>query len=313
MFGKHFASMYTGSMFGAGPDVFAVWGYVISNTRRDATVELNPAVLAASIGTTQERMSKALEYLTQPDPRSRSKKEGGRRLVQQGEFLYLVVNHADYRAIRHEDDRREYLRLKKRESRARRKGGVNTPVNRGQPRSTHAEAEAEAEAETSTEGAGGGGDRPDLTLKPPRKPSSRRPSRQTTDASAPAGAARFVEAFNLAFGRRVSVLPGLVTDFAARKADGYSTDQLVVLPILAAAAELPDDLRRDMKPAWLLRNGSHPRAGADGRVSGGKNWVVDLLSGADRATLWPRHVAAAEAVGVLEELRRLGARFAEAE
>ena len=30
MYGKHFASMYEGSLYGSGAVVFAVWGYVIA-------------------------------------------------------------------------------------------------------------------------------------------------------------------------------------------------------------------------------------------------------------------------------------------
>ena len=59
MFGKHFASMYSGSMFGKPAIVFAVWGYVIANmrpSRKDGQcyVELNPALLAATFATTTE-------------------------------------------------------------------------------------------------------------------------------------------------------------------------------------------------------------------------------------------------------------------
>ena len=34
-FGKHFVSMYEGSMFGAGLNVFAVWGYVIAHVQQE--------------------------------------------------------------------------------------------------------------------------------------------------------------------------------------------------------------------------------------------------------------------------------------
>ena len=37
-FGKHFASMYEGSLVGSGPVVFAVMGYVIANQKPDFTL-----------------------------------------------------------------------------------------------------------------------------------------------------------------------------------------------------------------------------------------------------------------------------------
>ncbi len=144
MYGKFFASTFTGSMFGAGPDVFAVWGYVIANTI-DATIELNPQFLAAVIGMSEDRVQKAIVLLTSPDPRSRSQHEQGRRLVHESAYQYKVVNHAQYRALRNEEDRRAYNREAKRKERA-----VKRVVN-DNTRLSNMSAYTEAEAETKTE------------------------------------------------------------------------------------------------------------------------------------------------------------------
>lgn len=124
MYGKFFASAFTGSMYGAGPDVFAVWAYVIANAV-DSQVELNPKLLAGVIGMTTERATAAIAFLCAPDAKSRSKVAEGRRLIQEGEIAYRVVNHETYRAIRSEEDRRAYNREKQREHRARVKARVN--------------------------------------------------------------------------------------------------------------------------------------------------------------------------------------------
>jgi hypothetical protein len=149
VYGKHFSSTYTGSMFGAGPTVFAVWGYVIANTR-EGTIELNPKLLASIIGTTEVNIKKAIQYLAKPDLHSRSKKENGRRLIREGEFMYRVPTYFDYRGLQDENQRREYLRVKKAESRARIKARVNqdgqhqsTKVNHSLQKSTQTETEAE--------------------------------------------------------------------------------------------------------------------------------------------------------------------------
>lgn len=118
MYGKSFASMYQGSMVGAGINVFAVWNYAISNASR-GYLEINPVLLAMILGGREEDITKALEYLTRPDPKSRSKEEDGRRLVREGQFLYRVVNWHEYQKIRNEDERREYNRRKQSEYRAR--------------------------------------------------------------------------------------------------------------------------------------------------------------------------------------------------
>jgi|WetSurMetagenome_2_1015567.scaffolds.fasta_scaffold39613_4 hypothetical protein len=118
MYGKFFASTFTGSMFGAGPVVFALWGYVIA-TAVDGVVELNPSFVSAILGTTPADVSEALAILCGPDASSRSAAEDGRRLVHEGAYQYRVVNHAHYRSIRNEEDRRVYNREAKRRQRLR--------------------------------------------------------------------------------------------------------------------------------------------------------------------------------------------------
>lgn len=151
-------------MFGAGPDVFALWGYVIAHAV-DAAVELNPPHLAATLGTTPERIVTAINYLTQVDPHSRNPQQEGRRLVHENGFQYRVISHDIYRKIRSEDERRAYNREAQKKSRAKRRKEstvVNTdvndsqkmskPVNVGQQMSAlsaHTEAEADTEAELS--------------------------------------------------------------------------------------------------------------------------------------------------------------------
>ena len=123
MYGKLFASTYTGSMAGNGAVVFAVWGYVIANTY-SSRIELNPMILSAIIGEPQDRIASAIDLLCAPDERSRSKENDGRRLIREGEFQYFVPSHERYRSIRNEDERREYNRQKKAESRDRLKSNA---------------------------------------------------------------------------------------------------------------------------------------------------------------------------------------------
>lgn len=128
MYGKAFESMYSGSMVGAGINVFAVWNYVIAKTRK-GVVELNPKLLAAILGGTEEEIQSAMDFLQKEDLNSRSKAEDGRRLIREGQFQYRVVNWQAYAEIRREEDRREYNRLKQIEYRARKKKEKNA----GQP------------------------------------------------------------------------------------------------------------------------------------------------------------------------------------
>jgi hypothetical protein len=129
-------------MLGAGADVFAVWSWVIANAGPKGILEINPALLAAMIGEPVEAIETALAFLQAPDPRSRSDAEQGRRLIHEGAFTYRVVNHAQYRAARDAEERREYKRNKQREYRARNCPQVST-VDNVDRRSPKTEAEAE--------------------------------------------------------------------------------------------------------------------------------------------------------------------------
>ena len=109
MYGKHFESMYTGSMVGSGPIVFAVWGYVISHTR-DSIIELNPVILGAILGCPHSEIEQAISELCEPDVKSRSPEHDGRRLIKKTEFAYFVPTYLKYQNIRNEGDRREYMK-----------------------------------------------------------------------------------------------------------------------------------------------------------------------------------------------------------
>jgi hypothetical protein len=141
-FGKIFESLYTGSMVRANTTVFALWPYCIAHAKPPGYVEVNPEILAFTMSTTVESIQEALDYLCSPDPKSRSKREGGRRLVKEGEFLYRMVNFIEYRdkisaAAKRENDR---ARIAAKRAESRKQSQVSqTVVN-------VAQAEAEAEA-----------------------------------------------------------------------------------------------------------------------------------------------------------------------
>lgn len=113
-------------MRGAGSAFFAVWGYVIShmtpNRTHGTTVELNPEIVAFLIGEDHDVVRGVVSKMCSPDPKSRSKEEEGRKLVQVSEYTYRVVNGDYYRKIRNEQERREYQRVKQSDYRARKKG-----------------------------------------------------------------------------------------------------------------------------------------------------------------------------------------------
>ncbi len=110
MFGKIFGSVFTGSMYGSGPTVFAVWAYVIATARPPGTCELNPRLLADCIGCSVDDVRKAIEYLCAPDPNSRNPEHEGRRLLHIEAYTYQVVSWQKYRDMRDDESRRAYQR-----------------------------------------------------------------------------------------------------------------------------------------------------------------------------------------------------------
>lgn len=118
MFGKAFALMYEGSMYGSGPVVFALWGYMIANSDGDGHVELNTKRVADTIGTTVEEIENALKFLASPDEKSRNPEEEGRRIVAIGPFHWRLVSFRKYRDLKNQEQKRDYMRGYMRERRA---------------------------------------------------------------------------------------------------------------------------------------------------------------------------------------------------
>lgn len=105
-------------MVGSGSHVFSVWGYCITWADPEShLVDLNPTLLAATIGDTIDRIQSAIEYLCQPDPNSHCKEYDGARLVKQTGFSYLVVTHEAYRDMQNNEELRVYMREAKRRQR----------------------------------------------------------------------------------------------------------------------------------------------------------------------------------------------------
>ena len=148
MYGKTFTSLWEGSMVGQA-DAQLVFIFLFCHCDSEGFVEAHPAIIAAKTGIPLDRVKAALELLEGPDPQSRSKAEGGRRIMPlTGDHLsgWKVVNYDYYRKLRKEEDRREYHRNywhKRKKSSTQ----LNTRSKRPQRNSTQEEGEVEEEAE----------------------------------------------------------------------------------------------------------------------------------------------------------------------
>ena len=112
MFAKVFASLWQGSMVGRS-DMQLVFIYMLANCDAKGVFDQTPEVVAALTGIPIERVEVAIKQLESPDPRSRTATDDGRRLVlldDHRDWGWRIVNYAEYRNSRDEEQRREQNR-----------------------------------------------------------------------------------------------------------------------------------------------------------------------------------------------------------
>lgn len=125
---------------------------MLAHADKEGWVDIHPRAIAEEVGLTLEQVNAAIAELEAPDAESRSPEESGRRIVRLDEHRawgWRVVNHAKYRAIRSEEDRREQNRLAQQRFREARKPQVSDSKQR-KPPSAHTETETETETTTKS-------------------------------------------------------------------------------------------------------------------------------------------------------------------
>lgn len=154
-FSKLFGSMWQGSLYGRF-EASAVFMVFLSLCDRDGHVDMTPEAIAGTCGWPLDFIRSGIAELEKPDPRSRTPDEDGRRIIRlddHRDWGWMITNYAKYRDEMRSMDRREYLRLKKREQRSRQQMSTcqpsSTSDNRRQP---IAEAEAEADSRKEKKG-----------------------------------------------------------------------------------------------------------------------------------------------------------------
>lgn len=151
MYGKTFTALWEGSMVGRS-DPQLVFIFLFCHCDRSGFVEAHPAIVSAKTGLSTERVEAAISYLEGPDPKSRSKAEGGRRIIKlDGDHSagWKVVNYEYYRGLRKAEDRREYQRQYWHQRKLKHTQSNSTPLN---PTPPIADAEADVDAEKKDTG-----------------------------------------------------------------------------------------------------------------------------------------------------------------
>ena len=127
MYGKLFSSLYQGTLRGKASEILVLTN-LIAFADQDGVIDKHFRAIADETGLSEEAVRDAIEYLSSPDPESRSSEEEGRRIVPINEHRswgWQLVNHAKYKAIRSEADRRESNRTSQQRYRDKLKAAHN--------------------------------------------------------------------------------------------------------------------------------------------------------------------------------------------
>lgn len=109
MYGKLFASMYEGTLYGQWQAIITLQQLVIL-ADADGVVDMTPPAIAARTSIPLEIIEAGLDQLSQPDKYSRSPDEDGRRitLIEDGRpWGWRVVNYRYYRDLASREDKKE--------------------------------------------------------------------------------------------------------------------------------------------------------------------------------------------------------------
>ena len=115
--------LLTSTLLKEGPDVVAVWTLILASADKLGESDMQPSVAASLLRICDERAEAAFAVLSAPDPESKNKEHGGRRIRPCEDGKWLIVSHAKYqhlasRAAATERNRRYEARLKERDARA---------------------------------------------------------------------------------------------------------------------------------------------------------------------------------------------------
>jgi hypothetical protein len=144
MYGKIFASLYQGTLRGRAAEIL-VFTNMIACCDKGGEVDKHPRAIADEVGLPLDQVHAAIATLEAPDPESRSRDHDGARIVRvstERTWGWVIVNHAKYRAIRNEDDRREQNREAVRRHRANVSHGKppSSNVIHGKPKKAQSDA-----------------------------------------------------------------------------------------------------------------------------------------------------------------------------
>ena len=156
MYAKVFAQIYDGTLCTKGPwQALVTFQQLLVLADQDGNVDMTASAISRRTTIPMEIISLGIDELLKDDPESRTPTENGRRILPLCEgraWGWKIVNYKHYRALKREEERRNYHReyWHKRKDKLNKKlnnSTKSTELNDAQPNQPIAEAEAEAYAE----------------------------------------------------------------------------------------------------------------------------------------------------------------------
>jgi hypothetical protein len=152
MYAKVFRSMFQGSMYG-NPDGIIAFMVMLVLSDRHGDVDMTPQAISAMTSIPLSTIEAGIEFLSRPDPRSRTPDQDGRRIVlidSHRDWGWHIVNFERYHKIRNEEERREYQADWARKARAARKEleenrPTSTERRQRSTKSTHSDVDADSD------------------------------------------------------------------------------------------------------------------------------------------------------------------------
>lgn len=162
MYAKVFTSIWDGSLYGK-LEGSAVMMACVTLCNAQGILDMTPEAISGRTGWPVDFVREGIRQLEQPDPRSRTPDQDGRRLLRldsHRDWGWLIVNYQKYRGMKDLDTVREQTKARVQKLRDKKRSEANgngsvTDVTLGNAQKRQAEAEAEEGKNPPTPPAGG--------------------------------------------------------------------------------------------------------------------------------------------------------------
>lgn len=155
MYGKLFASMYDGTLYGQWQAIITLQQMVIL-ADEDGVLDMTPPALAAKTSIPLEIIETGLQQLSEPDKYSRSAQHEGRRIILIDDarpWGWVIVNYKHYRQLANREDKKKADRERIAEKRKKNNDVARCRgVSRGVADVAHTNTDTDTEKDISPNG-----------------------------------------------------------------------------------------------------------------------------------------------------------------